>query len=47
MTYPIDFRRKVLSVRERDGLTLAQVATCHMGCGATAQEIGTPKAKQM
>lgn len=26
MTYSIDFRRKVLSVRERDGLTIAQVA---------------------
>ena len=26
MTYSIDFRRKVLSVREKEGLTIAQVA---------------------
>ncbi len=26
MTYSLDFRRKVLSVREKDGLTIAQVA---------------------
>jgi len=27
MTYSSDFRRKVLSVREKEGLTIAQVAT--------------------
>lgn len=27
MTYSIDFRRKVLSVRERDGLTIIEVAS--------------------
>ncbi|TYP69658.1 hypothetical protein BCL69_11414 [Nitrosomonas communis] len=26
MTYPISFRRKVLSVREKENLTIAQVA---------------------
>jgi len=27
MTYSLDFRRKVLSVREREGLTIAEAAT--------------------
>ena len=27
MTYSVDFRRKVLSIREQDGLTLAETAT--------------------
>ena len=26
MTYPVEFRRKVLSVREKEGLTIAEVA---------------------
>ena len=27
MTYSLDFRRRVLSIREKEGLTIAQVAT--------------------
>ena len=47
MTYSVDFRRKVLSVREQEGLTLAQVAkrfsvgvasVMRWACGAMPQK---------
>ncbi|MEZ5813252.1 MAG: IS630 transposase-related protein [Alphaproteobacteria bacterium] len=46
MTYSSDFRRKVLSVREKEGLTIAQVATrfC-VGVASVTRWIKTPDPK--
>ncbi|HNM20718.1 MAG TPA: IS630 transposase-related protein [Nitrospira sp.] len=46
MTYSIDFRRKVLSVREREGLTIAEVARrfC-VGIASVTRWIKTPEPK--
>ena len=43
MTYPISFRRKVLSIREKEGLTIAQVAErfC-VGVASVTRWIKTP-----
>lgn len=43
MTYSYDFRRKVLDVRKREGLTIAQVATrfC-VGVASVTRWIKTP-----
>jgi transposase len=47
MTYSSDFRRKVLSVREKEGLTIAQVATrfC-VGVASVTRWVKTPEPKQ-
>ncbi|SFN03770.1 IS630 transposase-related protein [Nitrosomonas communis] len=46
MTYPISFRRKVLSVREKENLTIAQVAKrfC-VGIASVTRWIKTPDPK--
>jgi transposase len=46
MTYPTSFRRKVLSVREKEGLTIAQVAKrfC-VGVASVTRWIKTPDPK--
>lgn len=46
MTYSSDFRRKVLSVREKEGLTIAQVAArfC-VGVASVTRWIKNPDAK--
>ncbi|TYP90180.1 transposase [Nitrosomonas communis] len=46
MTYPISFRRKVLSVREKENLTIAQVAKrfC-IGVASVTRWIKTPDPK--
>ena len=37
MTYALDFRRKVLSIREQEGVTLQKVADrFHVGCDPCA-----------
>ena len=46
MTYPISFRRKVLSVREKEGLTIAQVAKRFgVGVASVMRWIKTPDPK--
>ncbi len=46
MTYSIDFRRHVLSVRKRDGLTLAQAASrFSVGIASLTRWIKTPEPK--
>lgn len=47
MTYSSDFRRKVLSVRDKEGLTIAAVATrFSVGIASVTRWIKNPVAKQ-
>lgn len=47
MTYSYDFRRKVLSVREKEGLTIAEVASrfC-VGIASVTRWLKTPEPKR-